>query len=205
MGEERLILNEDYEKIIVDLESNGFAVTDFFIDEGTLKGLRRKIDIIEKQNLFAPARIGNRNIIENQEKRKDKIYWINQNQGFFERLFLKKINSFFTYLNIHCFTGIKTCEFHLAKYESGSFYKKHLDSFSRENQRKFSIITYLNEKWEREDGGELVLYPLGKEPITILPEFGKTVVFRSEEILHEVKPTNKTRYSITGWLKKTVF
>ena len=202
MGEERLILNEDYEKIIVDLESNGFAVTDFFIDEGTLKGLRRKIDIIEKQNLFAPARIGNRNIIENQEKRKDKIYWINKNQGVFERTFFEQIKSFFTYLNIHCYTGINACEFHLAKYESGSFYEKHLDSFSRGNLRKFSVITYLNNNWGKEDKGELVLYPLGNEPIIILPEFGRTVILRSDKILHEVKSTNKTRYSITGWLKK---
>jgi len=35
----------------------------------------------------------------------------------------------------------------------------------------------------------------------ISPTNGKTVFFKSDELLHEVLITNKRRMSVTGWLK----
>ncbi len=201
MGEERLILNETYEKIINDLMWKGYAEINGLIKKETLDGLKKKIKIVERQNLFAPAAIGNQNRIVNKEKRKDNIYWIDKTQGVFEKAFFDEISSLYKYLNLHCFTGITNAEFLLAKYEPNSFYEKHLDGFKKENKRKYSVVTYLNDNWGKEDKGELVLYPMGEKPITMLPEFGKTVIFRSDEMLHEVKPTSRIRYSVTGWLK----
>lgn len=59
-------------------------------------------------------------------------------------------------MNYHCYTGVKSCEFHIAKYEPDSFYENHLDNF-----RKFTVETYLNENWKKEDEGELIMCPMG--------------------------------------------
>ena len=79
-------------------------------------------------------------------------------------------------------------------------YKRHLDRFRNDERRKFSVVTYLNEEWTEADGGTLVLYPDGRE-IRVLPEWGTTVVFKSDLLEHEVLPANRARYSVTGWLK----
>lgn len=67
------------------------------------------------------------------------------------------------------------------------------------------MVCYLNnEDWQVENGGELVLY-LNKEvqedEKVIYPFPGRVVIFGSQSIEHEVKPVNKNRLSITGWLK----
>jgi SM-20-related protein len=61
-------------------------------------------------------------------------------------------------------------------------------------------VTYLNESWRSSEGGQLVLYHKEGEK-EILPEGGRSVFFKSDEIEHEVKPAKRYRMSITGWLK----
>ena len=60
------------------------------------------------------------------------------------------------------------------------------------------------EGWLPENGGELVLYlnDNGEEIQKVIYPFpGRVVIFESQIIEHEVKPVNKKRMSITGWLK----
>ena len=92
-------------------------------------------------------------------------------------------------------------EGHYSHYRAGTFYKKHLDNARNTNNRIFSVVTYFNKDWCEGDGGELVLYSLdGKRLITeIKPLFGVTVIFFSADFPHEVKETQQTRYSLTGW------
>jgi SM-20-related protein len=75
-----------------------------------------------------------------------------------------------------------------------------LDQFRGDRARVISVITYLNPDWTDEDGGHLALYT-DKGPVHILPRWGRTVMFRSEELEHEVLPGRKERRSITGWLR----
>ncbi len=202
MGEEKLILNDLYEQIIDDISSKGYSVQTKLFPADLLEGILYKIAIIERQQIFVQAGIGNKNTKTiNKEQRKDHIYWIDNYQGATEKGFFQVVNNLVDYLNFHCFTGIKGHEFHYAKYENGAYYKKHVDVFKNDSKRKFSMITYLNKDWCSDDGGSLKLYPLGEEEIEIFPEFGTTVFFKSDELLHEVLPTARTRYSITGWLK----
>jgi len=62
------------------------------------------------------------------------------------------------------------------------------------------MISYLNEDWQKEDGGELLIQQKNTEQ-NISPSQGKTVFFKSHELIHEVLITNQSRLSITGWLK----
>ena len=92
-------------------------------------------------------------------------------------------------------------EGHYSFYPVGTFYKKHLDNARNTNNRVLSVVTYFNEDWCEGDGGELVLYsPDGRRLITeIKPLFGVTVIFFSADFPHEVKETQQTRYSLSGW------
>lgn len=96
--------------------------------------------------------------------------------------FLEKIKQFIHYLNTTCYTQINQFEFHYAYYEAGSFYKRHLDQFKSHRGRKYSLVVYLNEKWQDSDGGNLRLY-LDELEADVLPVGGRAVcVFSTETI-----------------------
>jgi SM-20-related protein len=84
-------------------------------------------------------------------------------------------------------------------YPEGSFYKRHLDQFNRDDHRKLSVICYLNENWLENHGGQLRIYP-DNQAIDFFPIAGRLVCFRSDQIEHEVLPATRTRLSITGWI-----
>nr|WP_271711558.1 2OG-Fe(II) oxygenase [Marinigracilibium pacificum] len=114
--------------------------------------------------------------------------------------FYNEIDRLVETLNRYCFLSINDYEFHFAVYPPGAFYKKHLDQFKTNDGRLMTVICYLNENWDSSFGGELMIYP-GDDSKTIAPLPGRLVLFKSDELPHEVLKTNKDRFSITGWLK----
>lgn len=149
------------------------------------------------------AGIGNDILTDVQKTiRTDVIYWLDRSHNDKnENDFFDLMDEFVLHLNRTCYTGITGYEFHYAMYEKGSFYKKHFDQFRNNESRQYSMIMYLNEDWTEGDGGELCIYPKDEASQNISPLNGKSVFFKSSELEHEVLVTNKTRLSITGWLK----
>lgn len=200
--------NPLYEQIISDITNQHFSVIENFFTAEEVSLLRASLLERHEQNEFKKAAIGNRvNEVVMKSIRGDKILWIDEaNANSAERLFFEKVNNLTSYLNRTCFLGILQKEFHYAIYPSGTFYKRHLDTFQNDDRRKLSFVFYLNEEdWKAEYGGELVLY-LNKEGQTtekvIYPLPGRVVIFESQSIEHEVKPVlQRQRMSITGWLK----
>lgn len=199
--------NPQYERIIEDILKQQYSIVeDFFTDEEVAL-LRQSLIAKHEEDAFKKAAIGNRvNEIIVKSIRGDVILWIDEikaNEA--ENLFFNKINSLVNYLNKTCFLGILQKEFHYALYPVGTFYKRHIDTFQNDDRRKLSIVCYLNEDgWLPENGGELVLYlnENGEETEKVIYPFpGRVVIFESQIIEHEVKPVNKERMSITGWLK----
>ena len=148
------------------------------------------------------AGTGNNALLQHDKLlRSDKIYWLDRRHNdLHENSFFDLMDSFVLFLNSTCYTGITGYEFHYALYEKGSFYKKHLDQFKSNKSRAFSMIMYLNDNWQQEDGGELCIYHADHQQI-ISPINGKCVFFKSSELEHEVLITQQPRLSITGWLK----
>jgi SM-20-related protein len=196
-------LNPIYEKVIEDLLTQQYSVVDEFFDEIEVETLRNILLEKYEEDEFKKAAIGNQ-FTEQVIKtiRGDFISWIDEKKLFpAEVVFFNKINDFTQYLNRTCFLGIQEHEFHYALYPKGTFYKRHLDTFQNDDSRKLSIVCYLNhEDWLPEYGGELVLYK-EEGPVAIYPLKGRVVIFESQIIEHEVKPVEKMRLSITGWLK----
>ncbi len=199
--------NPLYEKIISDIGAQQYSIIDHFFTDNEVKTLRKSLKARQESESFKKAAIGNR-LTETIVKsiRGDLIFWIDEAKASpTEMLFFNKINNMVAYLNKTCFTGILSKEFHYAVYPVGTFYKKHVDTFQNDDRRKLSVVCYLNAHgWLPENGGELVLYlnksgKLSEQVVYPLP--GRLVIFESQIIEHEVKPVNKERLSITGWLK----
>jgi SM-20-related protein len=123
------------------------------------------------------------------------------NPNPFEQAFLLLAENFIDYLNQTCYAGINDYEFHYAVYEEGSYYKRHKDQFKNDDSRKYSLINYLNNNWEEQDGGQLLVYQ--QEGVQKISPKAKTAVFfKSNEMEHEVTTANRSRMSISGWLKQ---
>jgi hypothetical protein len=72
--------------------------------------------------------------------------------------------------------------------------------------RKFTVIAYLNPDLSSITDknvklGELRLY-LDKEIVDVIPHLGRVIIFKSEIVEHEVKPTKGyERYALTSWYR----
>lgn len=193
-----------FENLIDGLLTRNFGLIDNFLTAELVAGLRRNLLSRFQQGGMHPAGIGKRfSYQRNLKVRGDLISWIDKlSQDPWEKRFNEQVQSFIRYLNQTCYAGINDFEFHYAFYESGSFYKRHLDQFKVDQGRKYSLVTYLNDDWQEGDGGQLSLY-LDDRDVTIYPYGGNTVFFKSDEVEHEVHAASRYRISIAGWLKRT--
>ena len=194
----------DFDVLIDSYLENKVGIDINFLSERLSNGLHQNILNLQSEHLMHAAGVGNEIVKDtNQKMRGDKIYWMDRSHAnIYEQEFLQQIEDFIEHLNRTCYTGINGYEFHYALYEEGSFYKRHKDQFKNDSDRKYSLINYLNKDWLPEDGGELLVYQ--DDTIQhILPKANTSVFFKSDEMEHEVTKANRSRMSITGWLKQT--
>lgn len=196
--------NPLFESIIQDLLERQYAVVDGFFSQEEVALLRSNLLVKYEEDRFRKSAIGNKfNEEVIKSIRGDFILWMDESKAdATERLFFDKVNTLISYLNKTCFLGIQQKEFHYAVYPTGTFYKRHLDTFQNDDRRKLSFVFYLNEDpWPVENGGELRLY-LEEGVKDVLPLAGRVVIFESQLLEHEVVVVKKSeRLSITGWLK----
>lgn len=196
-------MEKEFEQLITSFINDKIGITNHFITDDLAQNIKQQILALISKNLLVAAGTGNnKEILHDATVRGDSIYWLDRkHDNEFENEFLNQIDDFVKHLNRSCFTGITSYEFHYSLYEAGSFYSKHYDQFKNNNGRMYSMISYLNNGWETADGGELMVYQNYNNQ-KISPTQGKTVLFKSDELQHEVLITNKQRLSITGWLKR---
>lgn len=194
------------DKIADALVERGYCVLDCALPPRLLREL---LDVFERlqQSEFKVSGIGRRADFQVQEEiRTDKIYWLDA-ACTPSAAFLEAMESLRVGMNCRLFMGLCDYESHFAHYALGAFYKKHVDAFrGRQGQsnRVLSTVLYLNEAWQQQEGGELLLYAEDDEHKvieTILPEFGRLVIFLSEKFPHEVLPAKRERKSIAGWFR----
>jgi len=196
-------MNEQFDLLIDSYLANKVGIAPGFLTAALSSGLQQNIRQLQEEEMMTAAGIGNENIKDaGQEMRSDKIYWLDKtHDNAFENEFLLHAEDFIAHLNRTCYAGINAYEFHYAVYEEGSFYKRHKDQFRNDSDRKYSLITYLNENWLAADGGQLQVYE-NDAVQQILPQSQTAVLFKSDETEHEVLKAGRSRMSITGWLKR---
>jgi len=195
---------EQFEGLIQGLIDNKYGCCDDFIQQDVTTGLRNNLQRFNESGEMQASGVGNKTKFkENKSFRGDKIKWIeDKSVDQYEASFQKKVGHFMSYLNSTCYTSINVFESHYASYEQKSCYKRHLDQFKNDKGRKYSLIFYLNNNWQKEDGGMLSLYPKGSKQLDISPIGGRMVFFSSDEMEHEVHPSfTRERISIAGWFK----
>ena len=90
--------------------------------------------------------------------------------------------------------------------------EKYLNSASV--LRTYSLLIYLNNEWKESDGGCLRMHldsgkdflPDGEEPNfkDVNPEGGTLILFKSDQVPHEVLDTNAERMAVVGWYNRPV-
>ena len=196
-------MDNQFDLLIDTYLENNVGIDGSFLSKSLSEGLHQNIEHLQNDGLMVAAGIGN-NLLKDagQKMRGDKIYWMDKSHdNIFEQEFLQLAENFIERLNSTCYTGINAYEFHYAVYEEGSFYKRHKDQFQNDSNRKYSLINYLNQDWLEEDGGQLWVYK-DEAVQKIIPQSQTAVFFKSDEMEHEVTKANRSRMSITGWLKR---
>ena len=99
------------------------------------------------------------------------------------------------------------------------YYLRHKDAFkvdpnnliNGQKLRKITVLVYLNPDLDsikssdpQAKMGELRLY-LPKKIVDVVPRMGRAVIFKSEVLEHEVRPTlGYDRYAVTVWFNQLV-
>lgn len=193
-------MNPVFDAIADGLATNGYAVADQFLSQPEVEAIHQGGGFGTDTD-FKKAGIGNKQSLQIQEAiRGDYIKWLDRRESpEAVRVYLQRLEELIQYLNRALFLSLKDFEVHMTVYPVGSFYKRHLDQFKKDDHRKLSVILYLNNQWDEQHGGQLRMY-LPDQTKDILPLAGRLVIFRSDEIEHEVLPATRERLSITGWV-----
>ncbi|HEX6226773.1 MAG TPA: 2OG-Fe(II) oxygenase [Chryseolinea sp.] len=194
-------MNLIFEAIADGLAENGYAVADEFLTQGEVKDILNLKEFQTGSEYFRKAGIGKSKDHQiNESIRGDYIHWIDKNSASGPvKTYLERLDDLIRFLNESLFLSLKDFEAHMTIYPEGSYYKRHLDQFNRDDHRKLSVICYLNENWTVGEGGQLRMFLAG-QTLEILPAAGRLVCFRSDQIEHEVLPATRARLSLTGWI-----
>ena len=190
-----------FEGIADGLAEKGYAVVDHFLCWEEVKNILDLTVFQRGLDQFKKAGIGKHQGHQiNEAVRGDYIHWIDKNLADPPiRIYLSRLEQLIQSLNENLFLSLKDYEAHITVYPAGTFYKRHLDQFNRDDHRKISVICYLNDAWQEAEGGQLRMF-FSERTIDFFPISGRLICFRSDQIEHEVLPATRTRLSITGWI-----
>ena len=194
----------DIEHIAKALHQDGYIIVSDFLDETLVQQLYQRVISLPEAD-FQLAQIGRQ--LDRQSLltvRNDRTAWLSE-QHPIEQAYLSLMHALMTMLNQQLFLGLRYFEAHFAHYPVGHFYHRHLDAFRGQSNRILSSVFYLNPDWQKEQGGELVLYQNDDELLRLMPQWGTMVLFLSEQFPHEVIAAHRDRYSIAGWFRQDRF
>lgn len=193
---------DDLNLFIADgLAEKGYVILPDFLTESERDALFQYASALE-QGEWHLAGIGReQQHTVNTHVRSDEIHWLTHERSA-EAFWLEKMEALRVSLNRTLFLGLFDYESHLARYQPGSRYQKHLDAFKGRSNRVLTTVCYLNPEWSEADGGALVIYgKRGQILETVLPKGSTLVVFLSDTFVHEVQVAHQTRFSLTGWFR----
>lgn len=192
---------QEQDAFIDALATEGFALCPDFLEKAECRSILEHIAVLKSEDDFKKAGIGKQlDYTIKENLRGDFIRWIKkQDEPQAVQLYLNQLELLKELINQTCFLSLKDFEVHYTYYPENTRYIKHRDRFQSNAHRLISLVCYLAEDWQKEDGGQLVIYKENGEQIEIHPEQGLLVCFKSE-MEHEVLLTNRPRYSLTGWM-----
>ena len=186
----------------IDLRTRDFAVRDEFLTPQQVGALVSCAEMRRERGDFVAARIGAPRALERRaEIRGDSICWLTEPLFAPERELLESLEELRLQLNRSAFLGLFESEWHYAWYPPGAGYVRHVDQPHGRDQRRVSLVLYLNRRWQSSDGGVLRIFADDGRHTDIEPVGGRVVAFVTEHREHAVMPTNCGRLSLTGWFR----
>jgi SM-20-related protein len=191
------------ESLLDELSKTGLCYSDSALSLSQRTNWLQVLKQHQEQKLFRPASIGRESTLQNNSAiRNDEISWLEPARAG-DAAILTELDQWRRSLNESLFLSTRTIEAHFAHYDPGHFYRRHKDRFDSQNSRVLTFVAYLHSDWKNGDGGELVVNDgdtdLVRQIIQPLP--GRVVIFRSDDIWHEVRKSNFERFSLTGWFR----
>ncbi|MEA5670012.1 2OG-Fe(II) oxygenase [Pseudomonas sp. MH2] len=189
--------------IVDDLATRGWSQQALFLPLELVGALAAECRRRHAEGELNPAGVGRGAAQEVREAiRGDQIQWIDPGQAEPCDRYLELMDNLRQAINQGLFLGLEDFECHFALYPPGAFYRRHLDRFRDDDRRMVSVVLYLNECWQPEDGGQLRMFLADDVEHDVQPEACSLVVFLSGEVPHEVLPANRERLSLTGWFRR---
>ncbi|TAM91027.1 MAG: 2OG-Fe(II) oxygenase [Candidimonas sp.] len=196
---------DEYDEIIQALDRRGWAISDTAVPLSWHITLLLQSWTLWQTGRFSQGEIGrDASIAPQPEIRGDSICWVEPGSSPAAHPFFKWMTGLRQVLNERYQMGLRSQEFHFARYGEGKGYRKHVDQHRGTDYRKISIVLYLNLRWNPMDGGELCLYEPFDPDVElrrIVPLGARLVVFVSGRTPHAVLPCRRTRWSLAGWLR----
>ena len=176
------------------LVSNGWLIIENVFEQKALLALQAESGFID----YRDAQLTDG--IRMSDIRGDKIRWITQDffAGYY---YLQSINELAFTLNRSLFAGIRHSEAHYACYPIGFGYQWHSDNPADRDERVISAVFYLNDEWDKSDGGALEVIDNYGKPHTVLPVANRLIIFDSN-LRHQVQIAHRQRYSIATWMRR---
>ena len=192
--------------ILADIDKQGWTVQKDFFSPELIQQLQQRLNSLRDEGKLKHAGVGReRDFHIEQSIRNDLISWFDEEDlAPAEKDFLAILNELQQAFNQNFYLGLFEVEIHFALYSPNAFYKRHLDQHKDQDSRVLTVVTYLNDNWDEEDGGELCIYLKNGQRVIVSPQAGTFVCFFSADFEHEVFPAKRERASITGWFRKRV-
>jgi SM-20-related protein len=186
----------------IDLRGRDIAVCDDFLTPQQVAALAGCAEMRRERGDFQAARIGAPGALERRaEIRGDSICWLTEPLFAPESELLDSLEELRLQLNRSAFLGLFESEWHYAWYPPGAGYARHVDQPHGRDQRRVSLVLYLNASWTSGDGGALRMFAEDGRHTDIEPLGGRAVAFLTERREHAVMPANRGRLSVTGWFR----
>ncbi len=191
------------DRLATGLHERGWVVLPGFLSPPEVLALHTELAARRLRGELAAAGIGHARRPD-AGVRRDRTCWLEGDTPA-QQQFLARMETLRLAINRCLFLGLFEFEAHFAHYPPGAFYRRHRDAFISSDARVVSAVCYLNDGWQAADGGELVIWPQPRTrtvAATVLPEAGTLACFLSEQVPHEVRPTQRDRCSIAGWFRR---
>ncbi len=193
------------ENIAENLEQTGVFICPSFLGKADCKTIADDLTRLRVDGAFHKAGIGQgAGHADGTRVREDETHWLNRElENAPQKVLWSKMDLLRHKLNRSLFLGLKNLEGHYAAYPAGGFYQRHRDGFHGSSDRVVSVVVYLNQNWQKGDGGQLRIYDRDKASFREIEPVGGTMVcFMSSETEHEVLVCRRERISFAGWFSR---
>jgi len=203
--------------ISLSLQKEGFFILDGFLGTNTTRYLRDELDDMMKTSFMAPEPstksdpdgtvqyLSESHFFSAQFDVESKSPSYPHSRSYLDKIsdiLVKELNSRIPSLQL-----LKETQYHkfACSIGGGALLPKHMDNDGSNalDNRKLTIILYLNPNWKEEDGGKIRIHCLDfKNKKDIEPINDRILLFYSDIMVHEVLPVvgGENRYTLTLWL-----